>query len=492
MTAYLIRRLLLMIPTFFGILCVNFIVLRLQAVSLTEALSATVGESAGERKVGAGGWGLEAKIDRFRRTGNDLPALVNTHGFLTKADIIDRLRAMAPDSGLKDSDRNRKEKELWLIGGFAVKPLAEVLRDDALGDLHGPASQALALCAYTSVEAWDLDRLSPERLRLIQNRNRLLRTLIISYRQTPGKPVVIDDVAASSKRAGLIAVVDDPANTADFSHEGRWSAVLLRTGFVDFLTRLATADLYSETRKEGAFAVIARYWQTTLVLNLLSIVIAWAVAVPLGIRSARRIGTLEDGVTTNVLFLLWSLPSFFVGTLLLHHLCTSTPGNPQWFPNKGLNSHDNLWFSTPSYLLDYVWHGILPLLTLSYASFVSLSRYLRGNLIEQLGSDYVRTARAKGVSEDAIVHRHAFRNSSLTLITLSSGLLAELFGGVLIVEMIFSINGLGWLLLDAARQQDAPLIMASTVVSVGLLLIGILVADILYAVVDPRIRGRYV
>jgi len=129
---------------------------------------------------------------------------------------------------------------------------------------------------------------------------------------------------------------------------------------------------------------------------------------------------------------------------------------------------------------------------LSYASFVSLSRYLRGNLIEQLGSDYVRTARAKGVSEDAIVNRHAFRNSSLTLITLSSGLLAELFGGVLIVEMIFSINGLGWLLLDAARQQDAPLIMASTVVSVGLLLVGILVADILYAVVDPRIRTRYV
>ena len=492
MTAYILRRLLLMIPTFFGILCVNFVVLRMQSVSLTEALSATAGESVGERKVGAGGWGLEAKIDRFRRTGNDLPALANLHGFMTKADAVTWLRSMATGSGLKDSDRNRIEKELWLVGAFAVRPLAEVLRDESLDALHGPASQALALCAYTSIEPWDLDRLSPERLRQIQNRNRLLRTLIISYRQSPGKPVAIDDGAAVSKRAGLIAVVDDPANAADFSQDGRWSAVILRTGFVDFLTRLATADLYSETRKEGAFAVIGRYWQTTMVLNLLSIVIAWAVAVPLGIRSARRAGTLEDGLTTNVLFLLWSLPSFFVGTLLLHHLCTSTPGNPQWFPNKGLNSSGNLWFSTPSYLLDYLWHGVLPLLTLSYASFVSLSRYLRGNLIEQLGSDYVRTARAKGVSEDAIVYRHAFRNSSLTLITLSSGLLAELFGGVLIVEMIFSINGLGWLLLDAARQQDAPLIMASTVVSVGLLLVGILVADILYAVVDPRIRTRYV
>jgi peptide/nickel transport system permease protein len=222
-----------------------------------------------------------------------------------------------------------------------------------------------------------------------------------------------------------------------------------------------------------------------------SIAIAWLIAVPLGIRSARRAGTLEDNLTTNSLFMLWSLPSFFIGTLLLHYFCTSTPASPAWFPNKGLSSDGSLWYTTPHWLGDLLWHGFLPLVTLSYASFVSLSRYLRGNLLEHLSADYVRTARAKGVSEDDLVYRHALRNSSLTLITLSSSLLAELFSGVLIVEMIFSIPGLGWLLLDAARQQDGPLIMASTVVSVGLLLVGILVADILYAVVDPRIRSRY-
>lgn len=491
MTAYIIRRLLLMIPTFFGILCVNFVVMRLQAFSLTDALSASAGESMGERKAGAGDWGLEAKIDRFRRTGNDLPALLNTHGFLSKSSVTVWLRATAPDTALTDSKRNQREKELWMVGTLAVRPLAEILRDDALADLHGPASQALALCAYTSIEAWDLARLSPERLRQLQNRNRLLRTLVISYQQPRGKPFHTADPDLARKRAGLLALVDDPANAADYSQDGKWSALFLRTGFVDFLTRLATANLWSETRSDGAFSVIAKYWKTTLALNVLSIFIAWAVAVPLGIRSARKAGTLEDGVTTNTLFLLWSLPSFFVGTLLLHHLCTSSAGTAAPFPNKGLYEPDNLWFSTPRYLLDYLWHGFLPLLTLSYASFVSLSRYLRGNLLEQLGSDYVRTARAKGVSEEAIVYRHAFRNSSLTLITLSSSLLAELFGGVLIVEMIFSINGLGMLLLEAARQQDAPLILASTVVSVGLLLIGILVADILYAVVDPRIRSRY-
>lgn len=491
MTAYLIRRLLLMIPTFFGILVLNFAVLRLQSTTLTEALSGGADASVGERRVGGTSSRYENLIDRFRRTGNDLPALLNTRGFLDKEAVVAWLRKSAPDSGRKDSERNDSEKQLWIVGAYAVHPLADVLRDDALADLHGPASQALVLCAYTSVEPWDLKAMSSERLRQVQNRNRELRDLVIHYRQKPGSPYATDDKDAGRKRAALLAVVDDPANAADFSNADRWSALVVKTGFVDFMTRMATGNLWSETRKEGAFAVIGRAWGTTLWLNLLSIVIAWAIAVPLGIRSARRAGSLEDTVTTNVLFLLWSLPSFFVGALLLHYFCTSTATHAAPFPNKGLSSPDSLWLSTPAYLLDLAWHAALPLATLSYASFVTLSRYLRGNLLEQLGSDYVRTARAKGVSDDGIVYQHAFRNSSLTLVTLSSGLLAELFGGVLIVEMIFSIQGLGMLLLDAARQQDAPLIMASTVVSVGLLLVGILVADLLYAGVDPRIRSRY-
>ena len=490
MTAYIIRRLLLMIPTFFGILIINFAVLRLQGTSLTEALSAGSGEGAGERRVGSGGWGLEAIIDRFRRTGNDLPAVLNTRVFLDKADIAAWLERTSPERTIgKESSRNREEKELWLAGSDVVLPLADVLRDDSLERLHGPASRALTLCAYTSVNARDLGSIPADRLRAIENRNRALRQTVIAYRQEPGKPFATTDPQAAEKRAKLLDLID--ADRAEFERHDRWSALVLRTGFCDFMRRLCTGDLWSETRKEGAFSVIARYWQTTLGLNVAAIVISWAIAVPLGIRSARRVGSFEDGFTTNTLFLLWSLPSFFIGTLLLHYFCTSAPGSPAWFPNRGVASQGNLWFSTPRWLFDILWHAFLPLLTLSYASFVALSRFLRGNLLEQLSADYVRSARAKGASEDSIVYRHAFRNSSLTLITLSSGLLAELFGGVLIVEMIFSIPGLGWLLLDAAKQQDAPLIMASTVVSVGLLLVGILIADLLYAVVDPRIRSRY-
>ena len=157
----------------------------------------------------------------------------------------------------------------------------------------------------------------------------------------------------------------------------------------------------------------------------------------------------------------------------------------------GLTSADSLWLPTPQYILDVFWHGFLPLLVLTYASFTVLSRYMRCNLLDQMHADYARTARAKGCSEDAVIYRHCLRNSLLTMITLGSGLLAELFGGVLVVEMLFSIQCLGSLLLEAAKQNDAPLIMGSTVIQVGLLLTGILVADVLYAVVDPRIRSRY-
>ncbi len=491
MTAYLIRRLLLMIPTFLGILVINFAVLRLQSVPLTVALTGGPDAAAGERRVGGTASRYENLVDRGRRSGKDLPALLNTHGFLTKERIVAWLRDTAPDGGRRDSERYARQGDLWMVGPYAVRPLADVLRDDALAALHGPASQALVLCAYASIEPWDLQRLSPERLRLLQNRNRTLRDLVIAYEQTPGKPFRTTDADAGRKRADLLALVDDPANAPDFAHDDRWAALVVKTGFVDFMARLATGNLWSETRKEGVFTVIGRAWSTTMWLNLLSIAIAWAVAVPLGIRSARVAGGVEDAITTNALFLLWSLPSFFVGALLLHHFCTSTASAPALFPNKGLSSPDSLWYSPIGYLVDLGWHAALPLATLSYASFVTLSRYLRGNLLEQFSADYVRTARAKGAAEDAIVYRHAFRNSSLTLITLSAGLLAELFGGVLIVEMIFSIPGLGSLLLDAAIQQDGPLIMGATVVSVGLLLVGILVADVLYAVVDPRIRTRY-
>ncbi|NRA37957.1 MAG: ABC transporter permease [Planctomycetes bacterium] len=223
----------------------------------------------------------------------------------------------------------------------------------------------------------------------------------------------------------------------------------------------------------------------------MSVIIAWGIAVPLGIRSARRMGSLEDKVTTNTLFFLWSMPSFFAGALLLHHFCTDSSTGAAIFPHRGLESADSLWYGIFDYIIDLIWHGLMPLLVLSYASFTVLSRYMRSNLLEQLNTDYVRTARAKGASEDKIVYGHSMRNSMVTMVTLGAGLMSELFASSIIVETIFTIDGLGLLMLDAVLQQDAPLVMGSTVISVALMMVGFLIADVLYAVVDPRIRVSY-
>jgi peptide/nickel transport system permease protein len=490
MWAYAVRRMLWMIPTFFGILVINFGVMRLQGMSLSDMIVAGSGKGDGERKVEAASGAIETWLGRFRRTGNDLPALVNLRGFTDATTARERLLAAERAPGRDEAKRSRAELEdLWLQGPLFVEPLAAVLADDGAAELHGPASFALSLCAYRPLLVEDLSRLTQAEQDRLRARNERLKSLRIAFANTVERGYQTSDPQAESKRRALLALV--AADHADFDRAGRrWTAIVAETGFTDFMTKLATGRLYSETRKELAFTVIADRWSVTAWLNLIAIAIGWAVSIPLGVWSARRAGTLADRSMTGVLFALWSIPTFFVATVLLHHLCTDQGGGA-WFPNRGLSSPDSLWMSTPEYLLDLAWHATLPLICLTYGSFTALSRYLRANVLEQLSSDYVRTARAKGVDEDAVVWRHATRNSMVTMITLGSGLLAELFGGFVFVEYVFSIPGLGTLLLDAARQQDAPLVMASTVVSVLLLLVGILIADLLYAVADPRIRARY-
>jgi len=488
--AYLLRRLLWMVPTFLGILVINFGVLRLQGPTLSEEMDKSI-RNDGARNADLVATGVENYLGRFRSTGLDLPALVNLRGFTDIDDVVALLRATERGPAVLEHERNRAEKDLWLMGRLLVEPLAAIVADDALAELHGPASMALSLCAYYPLNPEDLGRLTPEQQRQRQTRNHALKGLRIEYANTREAGFATTDPDAAGKRAAIAAFWQ--ANREDFARDGAtaWRALVVETGFCDFMRKLFTGTLYSHQRKQWVFSLIADRWHVTFWLNFASIAIAWCISIPLGIRSARRLGTFEDAATTNVLFLLWSVPSFFVGTLFLHHLCTDTSTGKAWFPNRGMSSEGALWLSTPRYLLDLLWHAFLPLVTLCYASFTSLSRYMRADILEQLRSDYVRTARAKGCAEDRVVYHHALRNSMVTMITLGSGLLAELFGGFVFVEYIFSIPGLGSLLLDAARSNDAPLVMGSTVVSVGLLLIGILIADVLYAVADPRIRSRY-
>lgn len=224
----------------------------------------------------------------------------------------------------------------------------------------------------------------------------------------------------------------------------------------------------------------------TLTMNLIAIIIAYGIAVPLGVYSSTNSGTAFDKISTFVLFALYSLPSFWVGTLAITFLA-----NPEYlalFPSGGLRSTNfsDTW-SMAKQIGDYAFHLALPMLVYVYADFAFISRQMRSSMLEVIRQDYIRTARAKGLAERAVVYKHAFRNALIPLITILAALIPNLIGGSVIVESIFSIPGMGELSFKALQARDYPMIMAVFTISAVLTLVGILISDIMYSIVDPRI-----
>lgn len=494
MWTYILRRLLLMIPTMGAILLINFAILRMGDDPLRSGMS-NQGTEDGAQDPALLGQTIESSIRNAALSGRHLPAVINLRGFLDKNDILQTLQRSERIAGKEseEADRRKTESGLWISGPFAVKPLIEIIQDDSLRELHAPASYALSFTAYRPLDRFDLEDMNSEERSYIRNRNSSLKDLRISYvnNYEDGYLLKVQDAEYNEVLDRINSWWERYQKDFTFESGEAYSALFLETGFVDFFGRFFTGRLESEQFKRPVWELIGERWYISFWLQIISVILAWSIALPLGIRSARRKDTLEDKTTSNALFLLWSMPEFFIGSLLLFYFCTDRETGAAWFPNKGLPDADTLWSSTPAYLWAVIYHGFLPLLVLSYNSFTVLSRFMRGSLLDQMGADYARTARAKGCTEDQIVYGHLMRNSMLTMVTMGSGLLAALFGGFVVVEMMFSINGLGLLLLDAARAKDAPLVMASTIVSVSLLLFSLLVADLMYAVVDPRIRNQY-
>ena len=231
--------------------------------------------------------------------------------------------------------------------------------------------------------------------------------------------------------------------------------------------------------------LIAERIPITVSLAALSILIAYLLAIPLGILSAVRPYTVGDRITSTGLFLLYSLPSFFIGTILLQALSV---GNPwELFPNSGWRSEGASALNTWDQLRDVLWHVTLPLVVMTYGSLAALSRYARTGMLDVIRSDFVRTARAKGLSETAVVLRHAARNGMMPVVTLLGGVLPGLIGGSIIVEYIFNIQGMGLLVFEAINGRDYNIVMGETLIIAALTLVGILLSDVMYALLDPRI-----
>jgi peptide/nickel transport system permease protein len=222
----------------------------------------------------------------------------------------------------------------------------------------------------------------------------------------------------------------------------------------------------------------------TLVLNLISFVIIYAVSIPMGILSAVGRKRFLDRAGSVMLLMLWSLPSMWVGQMLIGYLC----GPPlNWFPPAGLSSNDAGQLPFFPWLADRLWHLVLPVFCLTYAGFAYLTKLVRAGMLDNLRADYVRTARAKGLSNWAVIFHHAFRNSVIPVITIMATLLPAMFGGSVIIERIFSISGMGLLAFEAVTTRDYNVVMGVATIAGFLNLLGLLMADLAYAMVDPRI-----
>ena len=224
----------------------------------------------------------------------------------------------------------------------------------------------------------------------------------------------------------------------------------------------------------------------TIQLNLISLFLIYLFSVPIGIFSATHQYSVGDRISTLGLFTLYSLPNFWVAMLLMFFF--GGGAFLHWFPVYGVSSvgaEDWPWYK---WLGDRLWHMVLPVFCLTYGSLAMMSRYARAGMIETIRQDYIRTARAYGFSERIVVYKYALRNSLIPIITLLGSLLPSMIGGSVIIESIFSIPGMGRLSFEAILARDYPMIMGILSFSAILTLIGLVISDILYATVDPRIK----
>jgi peptide/nickel transport system permease protein len=252
-------------------------------------------------------------------------------------------------------------------------------------------------------------------------------------------------------------------------------------------------DSFVRGRKVNA--LIGEALPRTLMLQMISLPLSYSLAIWLGIQQARRRGSTLDYVASGTSLALWSVPSIWVGVLLIGFFANEEYF--RWFPTTGLNSINETAMKflpsieagrfQPGWVLDRIYHLVLPIICLTYANFAFLSRLTRGALLDNLNADFVRTARAKGLPERVVLYRHAFRNSLIPLITVLANILPALIGGSVIVENIFGINGMGKLAVEAAFARDFELLLSETLVIAILQLTGFLFADIGFAIADPRV-----
>ncbi|MFW6032050.1 MAG: ABC transporter permease [Phycisphaeraceae bacterium] len=469
MFSYLIRRLVLMVPTLLGVLAVVFFIMAFApggfggAALSQEGAQAEGMDARRIRKQFERRYGLDQpKVVQFGRWLNQVSPL----GFRMSSDVAfqEEVRAAVRRS-LADLPMNTRPARLERatdltleMAAYLDTPPPEVARR-LENELRHPL-EAIELFAFAELEP--SDRLKTEL------RERIERLLV--------------------RENGLARAQNALLEELDFEFSGVSRVRFDQPAF-------KVPDLGESLKGRRVTDLLAERVPITVLLNLLSLPLIYSIAMVTGVYAARHRGSFVDWGSGFLFVALWSLPVIWVGVMAINYLANEE--YLRLFPTTGLHAlqADQMPFFPRvtdagferGWLLDALWHLVLPVFCLTYGGLAVMSKVMRGSILDNLSSDYVRTARAKGVDERVVLWRHVFRNSVLPLITMAAGLLPALFVGSVVVETIFSINGMGRLAVEASFSKDREVVMATTLIAGLLSLTAQLVRDIFYALADPRV-----
>lgn len=484
MFTYIIKRLLIMVPTFFVISCIVFVILNLAPGRPTPAIGDTEGGMNRDQLQGS-----EAVKEFNKRFHFDKPIFFNTRFALAKDKVFSAVEYLAAKS--KKNSPLRKDphyfKRLtWALDNLLDWGLDSVPHLVAIATETQDEEIRYVAVTWLSINAQQpILRDNPLEINhRIKVENDQVSKMV--YKRNASKAEIEKVVAKWQKW-----YQKKQSQLFSYSFVDKVRIFFTETRFGYYWSNLLQLNFgISHITKKEVFPTVLEKVQYSVCISFLGILFAYLIAVPIGVFSAVKRGSKIDAVITVILFMLYALPAFFTGPLLLKYFGGEGADWIYLFPTGNFHNLDpDIFNNWPPHrrLLDIAWHLILPVTMITYGALAALSRYARSGLLEVVNSDYIRTARAKGLRERTVILRHAVRNGMIPILTMLGTLLPIAVSGSIVIEYIFNIPGIGLLMLDAITNRDYNTIMCISLIASALTLIGILLSDISYALVDPRI-----
>jgi peptide/nickel transport system permease protein len=501
MGSYLLRRLLLMVPTLLGITFLVFALIAMAPGGIGAGLQVQGGQLSDTSKV----MQMQAYLeDRYGLNDPIVVQYVRWLGQLAPVKFGPRDQISPSGEAIRAP---REIPELPLRAWFAPPAMP------------APATSSAEASRDAQVAFQSLRRASEGARRVYVGQRRELKTLLADYAREAGEAQRLDAKGAAEfedferlpPRKELAAFANLEAGMRSLQQawtEAQRARLATQAAFdakpfpeaglpiIPGSLWIGAPDLgVAFSKNRPVMDLILAALPVTLLLNLIAFPIIYLIAIPTGMLAATRRGTWFDTVSGLVVLALWSVPTVLAGVVAIGFLANNQYLG--WFPVSGL--HDSKaagWPFLPSgaggafnrgWLLDTLWHVALPVACLTYGGFAVLTKQCRAAMLDNLSADYVRTAKAKGVPRREVVLRHVFRNSLLPLITMFVNIFPAMLAGSIVIERIFSVPGMGTLILEAIDLRDRELILADTFMIACVNLLALLLADVLYAVADPRV-----